>query len=261
MRQSPLVEALYCIRCGACLNACPIFREIGGHAYQAVDGRITPYPGPIGSIVSPGLFGVPEFGHLARASTLCGACKEACPVDIDLPKLLLRVRAAGADLQSYQKASDPSTGDRPGAQHPVKLRSHVPLGMRLGLRGYTWFAASPRLFSLAQRLAGFFSRIISPRSDWLRLPAFTGWGYSKDFPRPASRPFHARFADLAAAPAQPVQPAQHAANQRRKRGRDATCATIRACHGNEIRSRGPPGRSLLPGAERFGRRSQPVHER
>ncbi|OGO38121.1 MAG: hypothetical protein A2W35_01660 [Chloroflexi bacterium RBG_16_57_11] len=200
MRQSPLMEGLYCIRCGACLNACPVFREIGGHAYQAVDGRITPYPGPIGSVVSPGLFGVPEFGHLARASSLCGACKEACPVDIDLPKLLLRVRAAGADLEGYKKTSGLSTQDKAGTQPSVKLRSHVPLGMRLSLRGFAWIASSPALFSMAQRLAGFFSRIISPRSEWLRLPRFTGWGYSKDFPRPTTRPFHERFATLAAVP-------------------------------------------------------------
>jgi L-lactate dehydrogenase complex protein LldF len=200
MRQSPLAEGLYCIRCGACLNACPIFREIGGHAYQAVDGRITPYPGPIGSIVSPGLFGMAEFGHLARASSLCGACKEACPVDIDLPKLLLRVRAAGADLEAYMKAPIPPAQGQPDDHSEVKVRSHVPGGMRLGLRGFTWIASSPALFRLSQRLAGFFSRLVSPRSSFLRLPAFTGWGYSKDIARPATRPFRDRFASLPAVP-------------------------------------------------------------
>ncbi|MBI1854677.1 MAG: lactate utilization protein, partial [Chloroflexi bacterium] len=92
LRNSPLHEALYCIRCGACLNACPVFRELGGHAYVGSDGSIAPYPGPIGSVVSPGLLGE-NFVHLAQASSLCGACKDACPVDIDLPKLLTRVRA------------------------------------------------------------------------------------------------------------------------------------------------------------------------
>src|SRR6476659_7873213 len=86
LRHSPLKESLYCIRCGACLNACPVFREIGGHAYHS------PYSGPIGSVISAGLFGS-EFVPLAQASSLCGACREACPVDIDLPKLLTRVRA------------------------------------------------------------------------------------------------------------------------------------------------------------------------
>ncbi len=83
---SPLKESLYCIRCGACMNACPVFREIGGHGYHSV------YPGPIGSVISAGFFGS-DFVPLAQASSLCGACKEACPVDIDLPKLLTRVRA------------------------------------------------------------------------------------------------------------------------------------------------------------------------
>ena len=87
MRQSPMAEALLCIRCGACLNACPVYREIGGHSYGSI------YPGPIGSVIAPALFGMAAFGHLARASTLCGACREACPIDIDLPRLLLEVRA------------------------------------------------------------------------------------------------------------------------------------------------------------------------
>src|ERR1041385_4672425 len=86
IRNSPLKESLYCIRCGSCLNACPVFREIGGHAYNST------YSGPIGSVISAG-FGGSDFIPLAQASSLCGACKEACPVDIDLPKLLTRVRA------------------------------------------------------------------------------------------------------------------------------------------------------------------------
>ena len=93
LRLSPLREALYCIRCGACLNACPVFREIGGHSYIDNQGDISAYPGPIGSVIAPAYFGLKEFGHLARASTLCGACREVCPVDIDLPKLLVRIRA------------------------------------------------------------------------------------------------------------------------------------------------------------------------
>ncbi len=92
LRNSPLKEALYCIRCGACLNACPVFRELSGHAYIGSDLSIAPYPGPIGSVISPGLLGK-NYVQLAQASSLCGACKEVCPVDIDLPKLLTRVRA------------------------------------------------------------------------------------------------------------------------------------------------------------------------
>ena len=103
VRESELQEILYCIRCGSCLNACPVFREIGGHAYVGQHGKSTPYPGPIGSVISPALFGRCEFGNLARASSLCGACKEACPVDIDLPKLLLRIRAGDKDNHQRNK--------------------------------------------------------------------------------------------------------------------------------------------------------------
>jgi hypothetical protein len=130
-------------------------------------------------VISPALFGQAEFGQLARASSLCGACREACPVDIDLPKLLLRVRAG--ELPEKAPAS-------PAANQP-----NPPASLALGLRLYNWAAISPGRFALAQRLAGLFSRIIAPASAWLRLPAFTGWGFSKDFPRPAIRPFRDRW--------------------------------------------------------------------
>ena len=176
MRQTSLQEALYCIRCGACLNACPVFREIGGHAYIGIHGDTrSPYPGPIGSIVSPGLFGTGEYGNLARATSLCGACKDACPVDIDLPKLLLRVRAAGPDL-------------------PVQPAvSHVPRLLEMGLKVFNWAARAPGRFGLAQRLVGFLGRVVAPFSPWLPLPAATGWGLSRDLARPALRPFRTRW--------------------------------------------------------------------
>jgi L-lactate dehydrogenase complex protein LldF len=79
-------EALRCIRCGACLNVCPVYEHVGGHAYDA------PYPGPIGSIISPQLAGLREHGSLPFASSLCGACAEVCPVRIDIPKLLVHLR-------------------------------------------------------------------------------------------------------------------------------------------------------------------------
>ncbi len=132
MRNSPLAESLYCIRCGACLNACPVFREIGGHAYIGLDGSIAPYPGPIGSVVSPGLLGCGNFGQLAQASSLCGACQEACPVDINLPELLLRVRAGEAVEKTRNKKQGEGvavpgmlklglTGLPPGCQEPVAV--------------------------------------------------------------------------------------------------------------------------------------------
>ena len=182
LRNSSLFEALYCIRCGACLNACPVFRELGGHAYVGTDGSIAPYSGPIGSIVSPGLLGLDQFGQLAQASSLCGACKDACPVDIDLPKLLTRVRAGGNKGATRKEA--------------VGLSLHSKIGLQL----YGVIGSSPRLFSIAQMLAGLGAAIVFPFSKWIRLPAFTGWGYSKDFPRPSIKPFRVRFQSGASIP-------------------------------------------------------------
>ncbi len=180
LRNSPLKESLYCIRCGACLNACPVFRELGGHAYVGADNSIAPYPGPIGSVISPGLLG-DNYIQLAQASSLCGACKDACPVDIDLPKMLTRIRAG--QTQKVSEAFRVSDG---------KGLSSV---LRFGLRGYARLATSPRIFAAAQKMAAIGARIVSPFSSWMRFPAATGWGYSKDFPRPAARSFRERWKD------------------------------------------------------------------
>ncbi len=80
-------EALRCIRCSACLNVCPVYTRTGGHAYGSV------YPGPIGAIISPQLVGIDQAGSLPFASTLCGACADVCPVRIDIPRVLIHLRA------------------------------------------------------------------------------------------------------------------------------------------------------------------------
>lgn len=175
LRNSPLKESLYCIRCGACLNACPVFREIGGHGYQSV------YPGPIGSVISAGFFGS-DFVPLAQASSLCGACKDACPVDIDLPKLLTRVRAGQSPVS--------------GPQVPVANRRGLSILGKLFLRAYSFVARSPARFALSQKLAAFGTRLAAPFNEYVRLPRFTGWGYSKDLPRFAGKTFRDRFAGL-----------------------------------------------------------------
>ena len=180
LRNSPLKESLYCIRCGACLNACPVFREIGGHAYVGKSGALSSYSGPIGSVISAGLFGS-DFVPLAQASSLCGACKDACPVDIDLPKLLTRVRAG----------MSPSPGGR-----GVRGEGGLSFMGRLFLQIYGRVATHPRLFAVAQRFAALGTRLASPFSDMVRLPAFTGWGYSKDLPRFAEKTFRARWAGI-----------------------------------------------------------------
>jgi L-lactate dehydrogenase complex protein LldF len=80
-------QSLACIRCGACLNACPVYQQVGGHAYGSV------YPGPIGAVITPQLVGIEKTKQLPYASSLCGVCREVCPVKIDIPQLLLHLRA------------------------------------------------------------------------------------------------------------------------------------------------------------------------
>jgi L-lactate dehydrogenase complex protein LldF len=94
-------EVLQCIRCGACLNACPVYRTAGGHAYRGETGPPSPYSGPIGAVITPLLFGLENYRELPQASSLCGACRDVCPVRIDLPRMLVELRndsvAAGLD--------------------------------------------------------------------------------------------------------------------------------------------------------------------
>ncbi len=92
-------QSLACIRCGACLNACPVYQQIGGHAYGSV------YPGPIGAVITPQLIGLEKTAQLPYASSLCGACREVCPVKIDIPQLLLHLRGEIA-------ADQPKTAER-----------------------------------------------------------------------------------------------------------------------------------------------------
>lgn len=159
-----LAEILTCIRCGACLNACPVFRDTGGHSYDSV------YPGPIGSVVSPGLFGLPDHYDLPFASTLCGACEEACPVRIEIPRMLLDLRR-----QANEKEL-------------------LPKWMGRSLRMYARTATNPRLWRLAMRLGGALGRIPA-RDGWIRsLPgAGSGWTDHRDLPQPATTSFRTWF--------------------------------------------------------------------
>jgi L-lactate dehydrogenase complex protein LldF len=160
---SELAESLLCIRCGACLNACPVYREIGGHAYGST------YSGPIGAVVSTALFGT-DFSQLAHASTLCGACRDACPVRIDIPTMLLAARA----------------------QHTAAGQS--PAWMRLGMRAWAWAMAREGRYRAAQRLAAAATRLLGSRGRIKRLPGPLGaWTRRKDFPVFAARPFRERW--------------------------------------------------------------------
>ncbi len=159
-----LAEALLCIRCGACLNVCPIFREIGGHGYGAV------YSGPIGSVVSPALFGA-EFNELANASTLCGACRDICPVRIDIPSMLLAVR------HRHVRAGQP------------------PAWLRWGIRAFALAMRSPALYRIGQFFAGLGTGLLA-RDGYLRWlpPPADAWTRRRDFPAFARRTFRSRWA-------------------------------------------------------------------
>jgi ferredoxin len=152
-----------CIRCGACLNVCPVYREIGGHAYGST------YSGPIGAVISPLLnMHVVDEMKLPFASTLCGACREACPVKIDLPKLLLDLRADAVE------EGDPSW---------IEARA---------MDSFVAMMKSPSLYTSAGGMASFGAGLLS----WLEggsiralPPPFNGWTRSRDFPTFAKKSF------------------------------------------------------------------------
>jgi len=155
-----LREALNCIRCGACLNVCPIYRRIGGHAYRSV------YPGPIGSIVSPNLFGS-AAGYLPFASTLCGACKDICPVKIDIPRILLHLR---------WKESN--------GGHQLKWPRAIERARR-GARRFAATARHPRTIRALGRFAAMMLKPFAHNGYLRRMPGpFGNWIKYRDFPRP-----------------------------------------------------------------------------
>ncbi|HEX8142426.1 MAG TPA: LutB/LldF family L-lactate oxidation iron-sulfur protein [Pyrinomonadaceae bacterium] len=132
-------QSLACIRCGACLNACPVYQQIGGHAYGSV------YPGPIGAVITPQLTGIKNSAQLPYASSLCGACREVCPVKIDIPGLLLHLRA---------EIVEGTTGGTADEKGPVKRKVLEHLAFRL----YASAWASPRLYEWGTRIARLMQR-------------------------------------------------------------------------------------------------------
>ena len=160
-------DALLCIRCGACLDVCPVYREIGGHAY----GR-TAYSGPIGSILTPLMSEArgedPTAGtDLPFASSLCGACKDACPVKIDLPRMLLDLRG---DLASRGESS---------------------LTARASVKALTLPLHGPGRYRFATKVARFFGRLLGARAGHVSAlpPPFGAWTRTRDFPLPPKRTF------------------------------------------------------------------------
>ena len=168
-------EALFCIRCGACLNTCPVYRKIGGHAYGWV------YSGPIGALVTPQLAGLARARELPFASSLCAACREVCPVKINIPDLLLHLRS---------KAQDET-------QAPPKPKDS-PVTERTTMRVFAWAMKRPWAYSLGGRLARLGQRFFA-RDGWIKnvgLFPLSRWTEGRDFPALASKPFRERWKEL-----------------------------------------------------------------
>jgi L-lactate dehydrogenase complex protein LldF len=161
---SEQAEILYCIRCGACLNACPVFQQIGGHAYGSV------YPGPVGAVLTPALEGIKAFHDLPHASSLCGACRDVCPVRIDIPRMLLSLRAKGVE------------------------EGESPKWVARGIHALRWVGTRPRVFEWAGSLAARASRMIASGGWIRRLPGhLSAWTRARDFPAPSLTSFQERW--------------------------------------------------------------------
>ena len=159
-------DMLRCIRCSACLNHCPVYAAVGGHAYGWV------YPGPMGAVLTPNLIGVQEAGHLPNASTFCGRCESVCPMKIPLPKMMRHWR----EREFKQKLS--------------------PAPYRAGLSLWTFIARRPALY---HAMAGIGSRVLGVvgrrRGRFRTLPLASGWTNVRDMPAPEGRSFQSLWAE------------------------------------------------------------------
>ncbi|MEY3552873.1 MAG: hypothetical protein RL735_1221 [Pseudomonadota bacterium] len=157
-------DMLRCIRCGACMNHCPVYHAIGGHAYGWV------YPGPMGSVLTPSLIGVDKGGHLPNASTFCGRCESVCPVKIPLPKLMRHWREREFE------------------------RHLTPAVQRYGLALWAFFARRPALYRLTTSLAmRALAKIAGERGLFTSLPFAKGWTQTRDLPAPAGQTFQTQW--------------------------------------------------------------------
>lgn len=157
-------DMLRCIRCGACMNHCPVYHAVGGHAYGWV------YPGPMGAVLTPSLIGIDKAGNLPNASTFCGRCEEVCPVRIPLPKLMRHWRER-------------------------EFERHLsPAAVRSGVAFWGFFAKRPRLYGLATMLAmRALSFVGRNRGRFRWLPLASGWTRHRDFPVPQGATFQAQW--------------------------------------------------------------------
>jgi L-lactate dehydrogenase complex protein LldF len=156
-------QALHCIRCSACLNVCPVYERTGGHAYGSV------YPGPIGAVLSPQLTGIEDNASLPYASSLCGACYDACPVKIDIPSLLVHLRARHVE-------------ETAGAHRVASPEA-------ITMAAASWVMASPARWAAAQR-AGRLGRALGRGGRIRRLPwPLSAWTTARDAPEPPAQTF------------------------------------------------------------------------
>jgi len=157
-------DMLRCIRCGACMNHCPIYHSVGGHAYGWV------YPGPMGAVLTPTLVGVDKTGHLPNASTFCGRCESVCPMRIPLPKMMRHWRE-----REFERHLSPAT-------------------VRWGLSIWAFFARRPRLYQfgtgVAMRTLGWLGR---SSGKFRFLPLAGGWTKYRDLPAPEGATFQQQW--------------------------------------------------------------------
>ena len=162
-------DMLRCIRCGACMNHCPVYHAVGGHAYGWV------YPGPMGAVLTPSLIGVDKAGHLPNASTFCGRCESVCPMKIPLPKMMRHWRE-----REFERGLNPAT-------------------QRFGLKFWAWFARRPALYRTATALAiPALSLLGGRKRRFGYLPLAGGWTRWRELPAPESRTFMQQWRDRAA---------------------------------------------------------------
>jgi len=162
-----LRESLYCLRCGACLNVCPVYRQIGGHAYGYT------YPGPIGILLTAMINGPGSVKDLAHASSLCGACAEACPVRIDIPRMLIELR------------------------REMDARRIAPWTERVVFKTFARILRSPWLYRVGARIGRIAQRPFVRDGGIRALPFFFGhWTRTRDLPPMSARTFQERWRDL-----------------------------------------------------------------
>ena len=162
-------ESLYCIRCAACLNICPVYNSVGGHAYGWV------YSGPIGSIITPELVGVGEARDLPAASTLCAACRDVCPIKIDIPHMLLKLRHKTTEPDTREPATDKISTSR--------VEKWIVRAWAASMKSQKAYSATTAFARLAQR-----PLLKNDHFRWLP-PFLKGWTEHREFPALAPRPF------------------------------------------------------------------------